>query len=125
MVDVALEKLSLHGWYAERSSETKALLRPLFQIREYAPGQALYNYADEPNGVFGVVSGSLDISIPRLDGVAFVIHRAEVGFWIGDSALFSGYARMITVVAASQTRAVLLPRTPLLQLVEANPALYK
>jgi len=125
MPTIALELLSSRGWYADRSPETKRLLAPLFQLREYSAGQSLYNHGDEPNGVFGIASGGIDISIPRFDGLAFTIHRAETGFWIGDSALFAGYSRMISIVATAQVRAVFLPRAPLLKLVEENPFLYK
>jgi len=79
---------------------------------------------DPPNGVFGLVSGSLNLSIPRADGENYTVHRAGTGFWFGDLALFSQGTRLVSIHAAEPTRVVHLPVRDLRKLVEEDARLY-
>jgi CRP/FNR family transcriptional regulator, cyclic AMP receptor protein len=56
---------------------------------------------DAPNGVFGLVSGSLNVSFPRADGEDYTVYRAGSGFWLGDLALFSCGIRLVSVRAGA------------------------
>ena len=86
-LDAAIEMLCVHGWFAERPPDLRAALAEMARLRDYAAGEALYHYGDAPNGIFGLVRGALDITIPRADGMDITVHRTEPGFWIGDLAL--------------------------------------
>ena len=123
-LDAALEALSARGWFAERPPEARAALAGIARLRDYAAGEALYHFGDAPNGIFGLVRGAIDLTIPRADGMDVTAHRAEPGFWVGDLALFAGQTRLVSVVAAEATRVVHLPARELRRLVEADPSLY-
>ena len=85
----------------------------------------LYFAGDKPNGVFGLVSGSLQIAVPRADGQECLFYRAETGFWVGDLALFSGQSRLVTARVSRGTRVVRLPQGALAALLERHPELIK
>ena len=84
----------------------------------------MYLAGDAPNGVFGLVSGSFNISFPRGDGQDYTLHRVGPGFWFGDLALFSKGSRLVSVRAAEQTQLVQLPAKDLARLVREDPHLY-
>jgi CRP/FNR family transcriptional regulator, cyclic AMP receptor protein len=120
----ALEVLSAQGWFSQRSAETRARLGAIAKLRSFAKGDLVYLAGDPPNGVFGLISGSLNISIPRADGEDYTLHRAGTGFWVGDLALFSEGARLVSVHAAEPTLMVQLPGPELRRLVDKHPRLY-
>ena len=120
----AIAVLSERGWFAERTPGVRATLAAVGRLKDYAAGQPLYLQADEPEGIFGLVSGALDIVIPRADGVDLTAHRADPGFWTGDLALIAGQTRLVSVFAAEPTRVVYLPQAELRRLAAEDPHLY-
>jgi CRP/FNR family cyclic AMP-dependent transcriptional regulator len=83
----ALDVLSAQGWFSERSADTRARLGAIAKLCRFAKCEPVYLAGDSPNGVFGLISGSLNISIPRADGEDYTVHRAGTGFWFGDLAI--------------------------------------
>jgi CRP/FNR family cyclic AMP-dependent transcriptional regulator len=120
----ALETLATEGWFAHRSPETRTRLGKIARLRSFAKDDLVYMAGDPPNGVFGLISGSLNISIPRSDGEDYTVHRAGAGFWFGDLALFSEGSRLASVHAAEPTLTVHLPSHDLKRLVDKDPRLY-
>jgi len=120
----ALEIVASQGWFSKRSADAQARLAEIAKLRILAKDDRLFLAGDAPNGVFGLVSGSLNLSIPRGDGEDYTIHRAGAGFWIGDLALFSEGTRLVSVHAAEPTVMVHLPTQELKGLVARHPHLY-
>ncbi|WP_210209135.1 Crp/Fnr family transcriptional regulator [Dichotomicrobium thermohalophilum] len=124
-LSAALAVVAERGWFAGRSPEHRAALAKLVRLRRYNPGEALYHYGDPPNGLFGLVSGALDIVVPRSDGLEVTIHRAEPGFWVGELAIFTNKTRRVSVFAAMPTQTLHIPYTALRQLVRDEPRFYE
>lgn len=124
-LDQALAVLSMRGWFSERSPELRAALTRIARVRDYAAGEPLYLHGDVPDGLYALVSGGLDLAIPRADGLEITAHRADPGYWIGDLALISGQTRLVSVVAATPSRVVHVPNRPLEKLLDTEPRFYK
>lgn len=120
----ALTILESQGWFAQRAQAIRAKLGAIAKLRNFAKDELIYMAGDPPNGVFGLVSGSLNISFPRGDGQDYTLHRAGPGFWVGDLALFSNGPRLVSVRAAEPTLMVQLPGKDLGRLVREDPQLY-
>ena len=120
----ALEILSAHGWFAQRSAESRAKLGAIARLRSFDKNDLVYSAGDQPNGVFGLISGSLNISYPRADGEDYTVHRAGSGFWIGDAALFTEGARLVSIRTAEPTTMVQLPIRDLNRLLRDDARLY-
>jgi len=86
--DQAWGLLESAGWLAARDARKRRDLRTIARRRTCEPGDYLYHAGDTADGVYGLVRGTLDILIPRLDGEEQLVHRAEPGFWVGDLALY-------------------------------------
>jgi CRP-like cAMP-binding protein len=125
--ELAAAWLSLEdaGWLSGRCAEFRARLRQIARLRVFARKEAIYLAGDAPNGMFGVVAGSVHISLPREDGQDFTVYRSGRGFWIGDLAIFAHHARLVSVWAAEETRTVHLPAAALRRLVQENPAFFE
>jgi CRP-like cAMP-binding protein len=116
--------LEKQGWFAQRTRQTRALLGDIARLRVFAKSELVYLAGDAPNGVFGLVSGSLNISYPRADGEDYTVHRAGSGFWIGDAALFAKGTRLVSIRAAEPTTMVQLPLRDLQRVLRDDPRLY-
>lgn len=117
--------LSKMGWLSTRSEKTRALILAKARIRNFSENQPLYSAGDSANGLFGMISGGVRLYVSGRDGDHVIGHRAETGFWVGDLALFADQKRLISVVAACETKTVWIPQAALLELVQLHPDLYR
>ena len=115
--------LAQSGWLASCDPDTREALRGIARFRAFHAGEYLYHAGDEANGVFGIVSGSVDSLIPLQDGEEFVANRAGGGFWIGDLAVFADQPRLVSLRAATALRVVYLPGAQLLALSRQQPTI--
>jgi CRP/FNR family cyclic AMP-dependent transcriptional regulator len=120
----AIDVLTARGWFSQRSKATRACLSAIAKLRNFAKDELIYLAGDAPNGVFGLVSGSLNVSFPRSDGEDYTLHRAGAGFWVGDLALSSSGVRLVSVRAAEPALMVHLPVHDLAGLLRDDPRLY-
>ncbi|MEZ0278141.1 MAG: Crp/Fnr family transcriptional regulator [Methylibium sp.] len=120
----ALRILEVQGWFAERSKATRARLSAIAKLRTFVKDERIFLAGDPANGIFGLVSGSLNVSFPRGYGEDYTVHRAVVGFWIGELALVSGKPRLVSVRAAEPTVMVHLSAQDLTKLLREDPRLY-
>lgn len=121
----ALDLVSERGWFAERDETVRQQLGRIARLRIVPAGKALYVAGDEANGVYGLVAGGLDISIPRADGTDFTFHHAERGFWVGDLAMLTGARRLVSVRAASEAAVLHLGGAELTAMIRATPELLR
>jgi CRP-like cAMP-binding protein len=84
-------------------------------------GQFLYQAGDDPDGLYGLAEGGLDVSFPLISDEPVVIYRTEIGFWIGDSAELAGRTRMVSLMAAQPSRVLHLPGREVRALLARHP----
>jgi CRP/FNR family transcriptional regulator, cyclic AMP receptor protein len=121
----ALDVLAQRGWFADRDARARALIGAEARLRVFAPGEAIYWVGDPPDGLFGLVEGTVRISFPRDDGEDLVLHRFEPGTWLGDLAHFAGGERLISVLAVTRTCTVHVSAEALERIVAAHPDLWR
>lgn len=121
----AVGVVSKNGWFAGCSEDARGLLAPLARLRRYAAGNVVYLEGEPADGLYGLVSGSLDISFPRADGTEFTFHRVESGFWIGDLAVMSDATRLVSVRAASDSTLLYMHASDIDALLQNHPLLYR
>ncbi len=108
------------GWLSLQAPEFQERMIAIGRWTSVPKGRALYVLGEEPEALFGLGSGLLDISVPV--GVEDVlVHRAPPGFWVGDGALLSGVPRMLTVIAASDSEVFRIPHAPLRRMLQEYP----
>lgn len=116
--------LSNVGWFASEESEFQERLLSIASWRSYRPGEYIYIVGDEADGLFGLEKGKVDVLIPISDDEMVTLHRAQPGFWIGDSALLSQGRRGVSLVAHDECLALTVPARPLLQMLKKHPHDY-
>ena len=64
----ALDIVGKQGWFSMLAPETQERLGKIAKLRTFAKNDQVFLVDDTPNGLFGLVSGSLYVSLPRGDG---------------------------------------------------------
>ncbi len=125
MPSIDLAPLDRIGWLAAQPESLREWMRRSGRWRSYGKGQPLYQVGDEPEAVFGLGVGALDVLIPISEDDQVTIHRAEPGFWVGDSALLAGSRRVISVVAVAPSRVFCVPAGVLRRLLAEQPEYWR
>ncbi|BAQ18198.1 Crp/Fnr family transcriptional regulator [Methyloceanibacter caenitepidi] len=120
----ALEVLCSRGWLSERGKEIQKRLAGIARLRIFEAHEPIYLAGQNPNGVFGLVEGSVKLAFPRNDGEDYIAHYAGTGFWFGDLALFSNAPRLVSIHAAEPTTMVQLSPQGIARLVREDPKLH-
>ncbi|MCU0731896.1 MAG: Crp/Fnr family transcriptional regulator [Hyphomonas sp.] len=93
--------------------------------RDFKAGQFIYLAGDTSDGLYGLGSGSLHITFPLIAEEAVIIHRCEVGFWIGDNAELASVPRLVSAAAATDCRIYHLPSRAVQGLLTSDPAHWR
>jgi CRP-like cAMP-binding protein len=116
-----LNPLDRVGWLSKQPEAFRAWVAENGRWRLYSAGATIYLAGDEPDGMYGLGSGAIDISFPLQSDEPVAIHRAEPGFWIGEAAFLAGGKRLVTVSAAPESRVFHIPAGALRSLLERHP----
>jgi CRP/FNR family cyclic AMP-dependent transcriptional regulator len=119
-----LSTLAETGWLAAQPAAFRAWAARAGRWRAFEQGQTLYQQGDPPDGLYGLASGVLEIQIPLNADEQITIHRAEPGFWIGESAILARTSRSITVMAAVKSRVFFIPAAAMRAGLEEEPLFW-
>jgi CRP-like cAMP-binding protein len=124
-----LAPLDREGWLAEQPDDLMAAMAAAGRWRRFEAGQFLYQAGDAACGLYGLGEGALELTFPLVAEEPVTIYRAEIGFWIGDSAEFSETPRIVSVAAAATSRVFHVPGAAMRRMLAERPehwrALYR
>lgn len=116
-----LRSLATTGWLSLQPADFQDRMIAIGRWATVLRGKALYVLGEEPDAIFGLGEGLLDISLPVDPDDDVTVHRAPPGFWVGDGALLSGVRRFLTVTAATNCEVFRIPQAPLWRVLEQHP----
>lgn len=103
-------------------AEAEALLAYAIR-RRCKPGEILFRRGDPGDGLYGVLSGRVAVSIESLDGKELVINSFTAGDFFGEIALLDGKGRTATAIAREPSELLFLARRSFLPFIEQRPAI--
>ena len=104
-----LAPLDRVGWLGNQPEDFRQWVASVAEWRIYNVGKPIYLAGDQSDGFYGLASGALELTFPLIGDEPISVYRAEVGFWIGDSAELSDEPRLISLFAASDCRMLHIP----------------
>lgn len=116
-----LSTLTQSGWLSSQPEAFQAWAARAGRWRNFEPDQPLYQHGDAPDGLYGLAIGILEIQVPLDEDEQITIHRAEPGFWIGESAILARTSRSISVVAAVKSRVFFIPAAAMRAILAEKP----
>lgn len=120
-----LDPLHRIGWLAGQPEVFRLWVAEAGRWRHFAAGEIIYLPGDEPDGMYGLAAGALEVSFALAAEEAVTIHRAEPGFWIGEAALMAGARRLVGLAAALDSRVFHIPLAALRDQLQREPAFWR
>lgn len=116
------DNLARKGWLSETPERFRRDVAALGQWKLVAAGKRLFYSGDEPDAIYGLEKGSLDLALPVSGKDECRIFRASPGFWIGDGALVAHASRTLSVETVTDCTLFRVPFSRLLGHLERHPA---
>ena len=120
-----LSPLTERGWLSEQDREFQSWLAEAGRWREFVEGEPVYEMGDPPDGLYGLGAGALEVSLPLHADEPVTLYRAEIGFWIGESAILAHAPRMIGLTAVRASRLFFVPAAALRRGLSEEPSRWE
>ncbi|HRO11569.1 Crp/Fnr family transcriptional regulator [Amaricoccus sp.] len=117
--------LDERGWLAAQPPAFREWMLENGRWQHYAPGQLIYDFGEEADGLYGLGGGALEVTLPLVGDEAVTVHRAEPGFWLGESALLARAPRAVSLTAATDARVFRVRGARIRALVRARPETWR
>lgn len=104
--------------------EVQETLLGISWIKRLARDDALFLKGSAPDALFGVVSGSLRVSVPAADGREAVIAMLGPGHWFGEVSLFVGRERVYDIDATEPSEVAIVDAPAFHALIAARPDVH-
>jgi len=123
--DVILNGIKRSPWFKELPDRAIELLAELCSVRDYAAGKVIFGFGDERINMYGIVSGSVGVTMTSDQGQKFNMIDLHENFWFGESAILNNPTKIITVTSNVQTRVLELPAKGVIEIADQFPTIYK
>lgn len=114
------EVMSATGWLSQMPEPFREALLSSAIWRLATPGQEFVRAGDPEGGLFGIVRGTAEMSLPLGHPDARLLHLGGPGFWGGYGPLI-GHPRAVSLTARGDVLWALIPRHMLLRILGEQP----
>ncbi|HEX6859201.1 MAG TPA: Crp/Fnr family transcriptional regulator [Caulobacteraceae bacterium] len=112
-------------WFAGLEPALRADLIARGRQRRAAAGEWLHGEGDEDAGLIAVLEGALRLYSQAPGGREVLLGVLPAGTMIGQSAVLGGGPRLVTAIAASDSRVFLLSDRALREVAASHPMLWR
>ncbi|PZQ96676.1 MAG: Crp/Fnr family transcriptional regulator [Cereibacter sphaeroides] len=113
--------LAERGWLTSQPEPLRDWVARNGRWKTYERGQVVYSHGDIADAVYGLGEGAVEVTLPMVGEEPVTIHRAELGFWIGEAAVLARAPRVISIEAATRSRLFRIPAAALRGLLDRQP----
>jgi CRP-like cAMP-binding protein len=121
----ALGVLGKSPWLAAQPETFRQRFLAAVVLQKVPTGATLYSAADEPGGVYGMVSGGILISIESRDGSMYPAHVVRCGTWFGFGPLMTRRSRSFDAQALEPSLVAQVPLPALERMIASDPTTAK
>jgi len=113
------------GWLSQASLELRNEIARRCDRITAAEVHSIYRAGDPAGGIFGIVSGRLDMHLPLWGSDRALAHVVGPGWWIGDLAAVTGEPRRFDILVQRDTRLLRLSRAEITRLCDKYPEMHQ
>lgn len=117
--------LSAGEWFGGLPPALQELIVSRSTVRKFGKGQVLSVEESVPRALFAVLEGHVHVVREIGTGDEGLLHVGEVGFWFGEFALLTGKPTVVTILAGSPVRALVLPKAQFDRILSEEPRYYR
>jgi CRP-like cAMP-binding protein len=115
--------LSAHPFFKGLNPELIDQVASHAVTRVVKAGTAIYGKGDPGDSLFAVITGTVQISVPSVDGKDTVFAQLAVGEIVGEVALLDGRPRSADVAAVTDCELMVINRRDFVPLIHDHPEL--
>lgn len=112
------------GWLSQATGELKDEIERRCDLITAREADALYGVGDPAGGIFGIVSGRLDMHLPLWGEDRSLAHVAGPGWWIGDLAAVTGEPRRFDLSVQCDSQLLRLSRAEIGRICDRYPVMH-
>lgn len=116
--------LAERGWLSEQPESLRDWIARNGRWKTYERGQVIYAFGDPADAIYGLGEGAVEATLPLVGEEEVTLHRAELGFWIGEAAILARAPRVISLQAATTCRLFRVPGAALRGLLDRQPEFW-
>jgi CRP/FNR family cyclic AMP-dependent transcriptional regulator len=124
-LDEAKEIAGTRGWLSQTPGDFRRAVLGRVALQSFKPGQSIYSIDDPPGGMYGLVSGSVKISVAPGDDVPVLAHIMTPGSWSGYGPAVTGRNRIAGLSAGRNCRALFLPLHAINEIAARDPLTWR
>lgn len=113
------------AWLAQAADDLRGEIERRCDLITVPEARALYGVGDPAGGIFGILSGRLDMHLPLWGEDRSLAHVAGPGWWIGDLAAVTGSPRRFDIAVQRDTRLLRLSRAEIGRICDMHPAMLQ
>jgi CRP/FNR family transcriptional regulator, cyclic AMP receptor protein len=113
------------GWLSQTPTDFREMVLSRSDLIKLGPGEALYHAGDDAGGLYGVVSGLIELHLHPLGHAPTLLLIVGPGFWTGEFATATGRPRLIALIARSECNILRLSRAEFLRLAQDRPQTWQ
>ena len=117
--------VSREGWLSFTPAPFRRVVLDRCKLQEFKAGATIYSVGDPPGGMFGLVAGSLALSIAPGESGPYVAHFARPGTWFGEAAAFTEQPRRIGLAVTRDSELLHLSLHAIREIVAADPGAWR
>lgn len=119
-IDEARDLVRHRGWLCQVPQRFQLAVLNRCLLEHLQAGTAIFTVGDPPKGMFGLVAGSVGVSLALEKRAPYLAHFARPGTWFGEEAAFTGRAQQVCVTATRDTDLLHLPLPAIQEIVEES-----
>mgnify|MGYP003450938299 FL=1 len=123
-VDLAAT-LTRRGWLSRTPPDFQQAVLEQCVAQRRSAGDPLYYSGDAVGGMFGVVSGTVEIASEHSNDDAYFVHLAQSGTWIGEASVLTGTPRAISAAARTDCVLAFLSLAAINAIVTRHPEYWR
>lgn len=124
-LDWADDVVSREGWLSHTPADFRRSVLSRCTLEARNAGAVLYSVGDPPGGLFGLVSGSLAVSIAPEERGPNIAHFARPGTWFGEAAVITEQPRRIGLTVARDAELLSLPIHAFKAIAHSKPEAWR
>lgn len=113
--------VSERGWLPQLPPDLRAEVLQRSVLRGFAAGEPVYHLGGPPGGIYGLVSGTVSISIAPAGTTPRLVLLGVPGHWTGEACFLTRQPRRAEVRAVVDTTMLHLPLEAMDQMAAAHP----
>lgn len=120
-----INRLSQGSWFGRMPQALRERVITRSSVRSYDKGQILSLEGSPPKGLFAVLEGQVQLVAAMGTGDEALVHVGGPGFWFGEFGVLTGNQTVVTVIAHTPVRVLLLPKSQFDLIVEEDPRSFR